>query len=212
MKYHILLLLVILSFFSFMYSPAGSEEMSQNEAKAYRLMTLLSVGNIGGYQRIRQDIPLKDMEEIFAFVTQDGDNILHFIVNLERFADLRERYDLEQVLIKEAQFIFNILGPYQFIQLLRKKNKKGLSSLQEATSSTDTSPESEGTKIFLLPYSSTNMIEKALKERIPEQNRGLVYKIFQDVVGSYDWSNAIRCGEPFRENSAVQETKKALGL
>ena len=212
MKHHILLL-VVLSFFPFvMYSPAGSEKISQNEATAYRLMTLLSVGNIGGYQRIKQDIDPTDMEEIFTFVTQSGDSILHFIVNLERFADLRERYNLEQVLIKEVQFIFNILGPDQFIRLLRKKNNEGLSPLQEAISSTDTSLKSEGSKFFLLPYSSQNMIVKTLEERIPNQNRGLVYKVFQVVIGSYNWSNAMECGYSFGKKSEIQETKKELGL
>ena len=108
------------------------------------------------------------------------------MVRLERLEDLNQKYNLDRLLIEEAEYMHG-LGAWKFIQLLTKGNNQGLSPLQEAASSKHLFEFSNDQRVVLSNHLSENVLSKLFSAPIPPQNRGLAYKAFEMSVGNYSW-------------------------
>ncbi|MCZ0932510.1 MAG: hypothetical protein OXJ52_05090 [Oligoflexia bacterium] len=102
------------------------------KADAVYLMEALDKGEVEAYEKRRNAINYRDVVRVLKFINNDGDNILHFLVRLERFESLSQDPNLDHFLFKEIQWIFDALHSWQFIGLMTKKNKQGISPAQSA--------------------------------------------------------------------------------
>ena len=94
----------------------------------------------------------KVMRKTFKSIAHSsGDNILHFVVRLEQSETLKRAEDNLGIL-PEIQFVYDMVGPEQFLQFLVKKNDKGISPAEEAASSKGKAYES--LRAFVARYSS----------------------------------------------------------
>ena len=200
MKSLILCSSIILSMFS-INSQEGFVGFSQiAQKKALELRELLSEGKIRAYQLfVRKDVDMRQKDirkEVLSFIDKDGNNILHFLVRLQRFKSLYEKFNkeirtefvieaLEEMFVEEMEYVLDNLDEETFIRLLEDKNNKGLSPLQEAQLAQGHLESDEDWKKRL---SSQNLHQRALEELSKEstamENRGLAYQAFQTVVSS----------------------------
>ena len=157
----------ILGSFS-VYSKGLPDHLQQD---AEYLMEVLSRGNVDAYREKKENIEYRDKKKIFKFVDGKGNNILHYLVRLERMEGLNQRYNLDQLLHEEIQYALDILPSWKFMGLLTKKNREGFSPLDEAAIS----------QAALESPSDWKTVT------IPSENRGLAYKALQIVVGGYAW-------------------------
>ena len=103
------------------------ESVSSLEIKqqAFRLMEALERGDTEAYYFQIHKTPVKRIKKMVQVVNFDGDNILHFLVRLEKF-------DRLESLISAWRHIGTALGANRLIQALVKKNKQGISPAMEA--------------------------------------------------------------------------------
>ena len=103
------------------------ESVSSLEIKqqAFRLMEALSTGNVDSYYFQLNKTPAKWIKKVFQVVNFDGDNILHFLVRLEKFAD-------PEAIFYVWRHAGTILGGERLIQALVQENKNGISPAMEA--------------------------------------------------------------------------------
>lgn len=151
------------------------------------LMEALERGDVAAYHKRRLDRSKRDMKKIVTFVNGNGDNILHFLVRLEQFEDVKG-YALDRLLIGEMKYIRS-LGAWQFIRLLIKKNEQGIAPVQEAAASKQVS-ESTDTWRSKLSVHLSDAIASTLLDgsvSIPSRNRGLAYRAVEVAVESYKW-------------------------
>ena len=151
------------------------------------LMEALKRGDVAAYHKRRLKRSKRDMKRIFELVNKDGDNIIHVLVRLEQFEDVKG-YKLDLLLIGEMKYIRS-LGAWQFIRLLTEKNKQGISPVQEAAVSKQMSESVDNWRSKLSAHLSDAVISKLLNGSvsIPSQNRGLAYQAVEVAVGSYKW-------------------------
>lgn len=160
--------------------------------------------------RSRESIDEGILRKAFKMRDEEGNNILHGVIGLERSEKFSEKYNVERALIEEAEFIFQSVGPERFIRLLRQKNHQGISPLERVVLSKQLS-ESKDWREVASPYMQqflglqdsedlrealeelsshplTDKMEKLLGEVIPVQNRGMAYSALKHVVKSHNWS------------------------
>lgn len=154
---------------------------------AESLMNLLEMGDVDAYREKKDNINYRDIKKIFQHVNDNGDNILHFLVRLERFEDLNQKYNLGDLLIEEAQYVFDVLPAWKFIQFLTQGNNQEVSPLREAASSKYLSEYLDERRTVLSNHLSENVLSKIFSTPIPFQNRGLAYKALRRAVRSYSW-------------------------
>ena len=161
-------------------------QISLQEDAKY-LMEALERGDVAAYHKRRLDRSKSDMRKIVELANDDGDNILHALVRLEQFEDVKG-YKLDLLLIGEMKYIRR-LGAWRFIRLLTKKNKQGIAPVQEAAVSKQMSESVDTWRSKLSAHLSDAVVSKLLNGSvsIPSQNRGLAYKAVEVAVGSYKW-------------------------
>lgn len=175
---------VFFSFVSLSVYSRGLPDHLQQDAEF--LMRALEKGNVDAYLEKKGNINHKDIKKIFQFINNNGDNILHFLVRLEQFEGFKG-YNLDQLLIEEIQDVFDVLPSWKFMRFLTQGNNQGISPLSEAASSKYSSEYLDERRTVLSNHLSENVLSKIFSTPIPLQNRGLAYKAFQMVVGSYSW-------------------------
>ncbi|MCY4513064.1 MAG: hypothetical protein OXB86_05190 [Bdellovibrionales bacterium] len=117
------------------YSPvAFTEEESLHEMRFNHFIAAYKNGRTVS-ERVKDGIDESTLKKAYGMVDGEGNNILYHLILLERSENFRSGSDLETLLIKEAEFIFNAVGPERFIRLLRQKNHEGFSPLEIALAS-----------------------------------------------------------------------------
>ena len=197
---------VFFSSFIIYSSAAFTEEEPLHEMRFNHFIAAYKNGRIVS-ERVKDNIDEDVLKKAFGMIDGEKNNVLHSLIFLERSENFRGRSDLETLLIKEAEFIFNAVGPEQFIRLLRQKNHAGFSPLEIALASKQFEGEAKSGKEILSPHIlaqpinsliSSLVLEPTLRSRedmykllvrsVPAQNRGAAYSALKRVVKSYNWS------------------------
>lgn len=170
--------------------PVFSEPQDKNLQQSVGLMAMLylSKGEVENYQKKIRSMEKRELKRTLKYINENGDNFLHLIVRLEGFEELNEIYNLDALLIQETEFIFESVGATEFIRLLKRKNNRGLSPLEEAVSS-KLSQNSKHRETL-----SKHLSKKAMtffygeESPLPVKNRGLAYNALKYAVHSWNWN------------------------
>ena len=157
--------------------------------KALHLRDLLSKGDIEAYRSFSKSIAMrnkKTREAILSFVDPDGNNVLHFLVRLERFENLNQKYNLEELLVEEIRYVLDNLGEKTFARLSGEKNGQEFSPLQEAKFAQAPLESDKDWKLRLSQEPDFNRpaFSQLLEISTPEENRGSAFKALQTVAFS----------------------------
>ena len=184
---------VVMAFCFVSFSGHSGQLSRKRKADALFMMEALSKGDILAYHGLWASLGIKGKKKILKFVNEDGDNILHFLVRLERFEILGSPpsdYTTTpgNILLSEIHRIKD-LDAWAYARLLTQKNKQGVSPAQEAATSLDwTLMESDDNwRSKLLADLSEQTVLKLLGHPVPPENRGLSYRSLKSAFEDYDW-------------------------
>ena len=172
---------------SFLFPVSFPKADTDVEYESLHLISSLSEGDLETYYERKKTLSkYMDIKKVLKFVNGNGDNILHFLVRLEQF-NRWEDYQLKSQLKFELEDIFNTLGAWQFLRLAIKKNKKGISPVQEAAFSHYISESPDNRKAKLSEHFSQDTMKVLFGTAGSPTNRGLAYEAMQTVVQNYRW-------------------------